>query len=122
MLVSCNEENYNEGFTVKTPERPTASATNSDLEATAAPTGSVGSVETAVPTSTPTMNASEFGNEVLLPTPPPETDSDETSSSVTGTLQTENTPSAGTATATQSPVVQVTPAERTGIMLPPIWF
>lgn len=124
LLVSCNEENYNEGFSVKTPSRATATT-----EASATSDGISDSTEsgaTLAPTATPTMNENEFGEEVLLPTPPADEDTDtDATANVTGDssdVTTTGTPSAETATPTQQPVTQVTPAEKTGINLPPIWF
>ena len=122
LLVSCNEENYNEGFSVKTPSRATESPTSSQAEVTVNPTDSTSSSATAIPTITPTMNKEEFGGEVFLPTPPPDTDA-EVTGDISNTPVTE-APSVETAVPTQKPTLQpqLTPATKTGILLPPIWF
>lgn len=119
LLVSCGGENYNEGFSVKTPARATASG-----EASGTSDGVSDSTEsgaTSAPTATPTMNKDEFGQEVVFPTLPIDTDLESNTTAPGSSAPTTETPSTETAQPTQKPVI-VTPAQKTGINLPPVWF
>ena len=119
MFVSCSGENYNEGFSVKTPARATASGEASGTGDVVSDSTESGT--TSAPTATPTMNKDEFGQEVVFPTFPIDTELESATATPGTSAAATETPSNGTAQPTQTPVI-VTPAEKTGIQLPPVWF
>lgn len=117
LIVSCSGENYNEGFSVKTPAR--ATATNGVSDSTSSSTTSA-----VIPSATPTLNEYDYVED-LLPTQPPVSATENIATNTPSTqAPSNNSETPVTSVPTQQPTQKpVSPSPtKFGIDLPPIWF